>query len=107
MSEERQKEIATLRALALTQRQVGALLLLESFLMSLLAWCLALGLGSALAWVLLRVINVRSFGWSLPWSWPWETWMQKSPPSIPVMRWVSWHVLLGPCNGRSKDISRN
>jgi putative ABC transport system permease protein len=43
--------------------------------MALLAWILALGLGSGLAWILLRVINVRSFGWSLPWALPVEAWM--------------------------------
>jgi putative ABC transport system permease protein len=72
---ERRREIATLRALALTRRQVGALLLSESLILACLAWLLALGLGSALAWILLRVINVRSFGWSLAWSWPLETWL--------------------------------
>lgn len=72
---ERRKEIATLRALALTRGQVSALLLIESTLMALLAWALALGLGSGLAWILLRVINVRSFGWSLPWALPVEAWL--------------------------------
>lgn len=72
---ERRREIATLRALALTRRQVAALLLLESSLMAALAWLIALGLGSGLAWILLRVINVRSFGWSLPWAMPIDTWL--------------------------------
>jgi putative ABC transport system permease protein len=72
---ERRREIATLRALALTRRQVATLLVFESTILAVLAWLLALGLGSALAWILLRVINVRSFGWSLPWAWPLEIWM--------------------------------
>jgi putative ABC transport system permease protein len=72
---ERRREIATLRALALTKAQVGRLLLMESMLIAVLAWVLALGLGSALAWILLRVINVRAFGWSLPWALPVESWM--------------------------------
>jgi putative ABC transport system permease protein len=72
---ERRREIATLRALALTKAQVGRLLLMESMLIAFLAWLLALGLGSALAWILLRVINVRAFGWSLPWSFPLDAWM--------------------------------
>ena len=49
-------------------------MLLESMLIALLAWLLALGLGSALAWILLRVINVRAFGWSLPWALPLDAW---------------------------------
>jgi putative ABC transport system permease protein len=48
---------------------------MESMLIAVLAWVLALGLGSALAWILLRVINVRAFGWSLPWALPVESWM--------------------------------
>lgn len=72
---ERRREIATMRALALTRAQVGRLLVMESMLIAVLAWMLALGLGSALAWILLRVINVRAFGWSLPWAFPLEAWM--------------------------------
>lgn len=72
---ERRKEMATLRALALTRGEVGRLLLLESVMMAVLAWLLALGLGTALAWILLRVINVRAFGWSLPWALPTTVWL--------------------------------
>lgn len=72
---ERRREIATLRALALTRAQIGRLLLMESTLIAVLAWLLAVGLGSVLAWILLRVINVRAFGWSLPWDFPVEAWV--------------------------------
>jgi putative ABC transport system permease protein len=72
---ERRREFATLRALALTRGQIGRLLMLESLLLAILAWLLALGLGNSLAWILLRVINVRAFGWSLPWASTADVWL--------------------------------
>jgi putative ABC transport system permease protein len=72
---ERRRELATLRALGLTRAQLNLMLLTESLLMALLAWSFALVAGSGLAWILLRVINVRSFGWSLPFDLPWHGWL--------------------------------
>jgi putative ABC transport system permease protein len=91
---ERRKEIATLRALALTRAEVGRLLLTESMLIALLAWVLALGLGSGLAWILLRVINVRSFGWSLPWALPVESWMLNLAFSLLAAGLATIHPIL-------------
>jgi putative ABC transport system permease protein len=73
---ERRRELAVLRALGTTQRQMDALLLSESGLLAGLAWLFSLGIGSALAGILLRWINVRSFGWSLPFQLPLAGWMQ-------------------------------
>jgi putative ABC transport system permease protein len=72
---ERRRELATLRALGLTQRQMDALLLAESALLAVLAWAFSLVLGTALAEILLRWINLRSFGWSLPLRLPLGQWM--------------------------------
>ena len=71
---ERRRELATLRALGLTRAQLRNLLLGESFLLAALAWVFALICGSALAWILLHVINLRSFGWMLPFHVPWGEW---------------------------------
>jgi putative ABC transport system permease protein len=71
---ERQREIATLRALGLTLPQLRRLLLGESLLLAGLAWTFALAGGSGLAWILLRVINLRSFGWMLPFHVPYWDW---------------------------------
>jgi len=62
---ERQREIAVLRATGLLPRQVSALVLLQTGLLGLLAGLLALPLGLGIAWLLVHVINRRSFGWSL------------------------------------------
>jgi putative ABC transport system permease protein len=63
---ERAREIGLLRALGLTPRQVGILVTTETGLMGLLAGVLAVPGGLFLAWVLVYVINRRSFGWTMP-----------------------------------------
>lgn len=63
---ERSKEYAVLRALGLTRQQVGTLILLESGTLGLLAGVLAIPTGIAMAWVLTEAIQLRAFGWSMP-----------------------------------------
>lgn len=62
---ERARELAILRATGLTPRQVWGLVSLQTGLLGVLAGLLSLPLGVALAWVLVYVINQRSFGWTL------------------------------------------
>jgi len=62
---ERGREFAVLRATGMTPWQLGRLTLLETGLMGLLAGACSMPLGFVLAWVLVHVINVRSFGWTL------------------------------------------
>jgi putative ABC transport system permease protein len=62
---ERTRELATLVALGLTPGQLRTLTLLESGLMGLLAGVLSLPMGYLLAVILVDVINVRSFGWTM------------------------------------------
>jgi putative ABC transport system permease protein len=62
---ERTRELGILRATGITPRQLGAMTLLETGLMGTLAGLFAMPLGYALAWILIYVINVRSFGWTL------------------------------------------
>lgn len=68
---ERAREIATLRALGSAVAQVGRLFAMESLLMALFPVLLALPLGAVLAWILVHVINLRSYGWSIAYAWPW------------------------------------
>jgi len=63
---ERGREFAVLRALGMTPRQIDSLVVLQTGLMGLIAGLLAIPVGLGLAWVLIDVINRRSFGWSLP-----------------------------------------
>ncbi|MCC7447128.1 MAG: FtsX-like permease family protein [Anaerolineae bacterium] len=62
---ERTRELGTMRANGLTRGQLFRLTLLETGLMGLIAGLMSLPVGTVLAWVLVYIINVRSFGWSL------------------------------------------
>ena len=62
---ERGRELAVLRALGLRPRQVRALTLAQTGLLGLAAGLFAIPLGIVMAALLIQVINVRSFGWSM------------------------------------------
>jgi putative ABC transport system permease protein len=62
---ERTRELGTLRANGLTRGQLFRLTLIETGLMGGIAGLMALPVGTVLAWVLIYIINIRSFGWSL------------------------------------------
>jgi len=62
---ERRRELAVLRATGLTPAQAGGLVLLQTGFMGLTAGLLSIPLGLAVALALVRVINLRSFGWSM------------------------------------------
>jgi putative ABC transport system permease protein len=63
---ERAKEHAILRATGLTPRQLLGQITLQTLLMGLMAALLAIPLGWLMAEILIHVINVRAFGWSMP-----------------------------------------
>ncbi|RMF71470.1 MAG: FtsX-like permease family protein [Acidobacteria bacterium] len=65
LSLERAPELGMLRAVGMTPGQLWRLVLGQCGLMGLVAGLLSWPLGLALALVMVRVINVRSFGWSL------------------------------------------
>jgi len=62
---ERSRELAVLRANGMTPGQVGRMITLQTSSMGLLAGLLSVPLGLVLAWLLIYVINQRSFGWTL------------------------------------------
>jgi putative ABC transport system permease protein len=62
---ERTREIGILRALGMTPTQLWGMTFLETGIMGAVAGLLAMPLGYGLAWILIYVINVRSFGWTL------------------------------------------
>ncbi|MCZ7648478.1 MAG: ABC transporter permease [Planctomycetota bacterium] len=68
---ERAREIATLRALGAPVARIGRLFAAESLLMAFFPVLLALPLGALLAWILIHVVNLRSFGWTIGFQWPW------------------------------------
>lgn len=62
---ERAKEIAVLRAQGLTPAEVWQLVQTQTGVMGLIAGVLSLPVGVAMALLLILVINLRSFGWSM------------------------------------------
>ena len=62
---ERARELAILRAVGMTPWQLGSMVTLQSGLIGLLSGLAALPLGLLMAWVLIDVINRRSFGWQM------------------------------------------
>jgi len=62
---ERSREIGVLRATGLTPGQVRGLVTTQTGLLGLAAGVLAVPLAITLAWLLIAVINRRSFGWTI------------------------------------------
>ncbi len=62
---ERAREIGVLRANGMTRRQLWALTLLETGLLGTSAGLIAIPTGFILALILIYIINLRSFGWTL------------------------------------------
>lgn len=62
---ERARELGVLRANGMTPRQVWRLVTTQTGLLGLVAGVLSIPVGLALAWVMIYVVNKRSFGWSL------------------------------------------
>jgi putative ABC transport system permease protein len=73
---ERQRELGILRAVGLTVRQLWNLILLETGLLGWVAGLLSLPTGYVLAYILVYIINRRSFGWTLQMQVGWEPFAQ-------------------------------
>ncbi|KLO32469.1 FtsX-like permease family protein [Mycobacterium haemophilum] len=62
---ERAHELGVFRAIGMSRRQLWRLVCLAAGLMGGMAGLIALPAGFVLAWILIHIINVRSFGWTL------------------------------------------
>jgi putative ABC transport system permease protein len=62
---ERAREFGMLRALGMTPRQVGSMVTVQTSMIGLLSGIAAIPLGVVMAWVLIKVINRRAFGWQI------------------------------------------
>ena len=67
---DRRRELGLLRFLGASNSQVRRLILCEAGILGLLGNLLGLGLGSLLSLILIYVINVQSFGWTIRFYWP-------------------------------------
>jgi putative ABC transport system permease protein len=73
---ERTRELGTLRANGMTLRQLWKLTLMETGLMGGAAGLLSMPTGLLLALILVYIINLRSFGWTIRLSLDWQTFAQ-------------------------------
>jgi putative ABC transport system permease protein len=62
---ERERELAVLRSIGMSRASVAGNVLAQTGLLGLTAGLLSIPLGTLLAWVLVDVINRRSFGWTM------------------------------------------
>lgn len=72
---ERQKDFGIYRALGFSTRQVAGMTLMEGLGMGLVSFLMCTALGTALAFVLIRVINLRSFHWTIFFYPHWEPYL--------------------------------
>ena len=66
---DRAREVALLRASGTTRREIGLNVLSQTVLLGGAAGLLAIPLGAAIGYLLVDVINTRSFGWTLDFVW--------------------------------------
>jgi putative ABC transport system permease protein len=59
-------QLAPLWAIGITRRRLAAIELLKTMSVALITTLLALPLGLGVAWCLIAVVNVKAFGWRLP-----------------------------------------
>ena len=62
---ERAREFATLRALGMTPGQLGGMITAQTGVLGFLSGLAAIPLGVVMAYVLIKVINRRAFGWQI------------------------------------------
>jgi putative ABC transport system permease protein len=66
LSNSRLPQLAPLWAIGITRRRLAAIELLKTMAVALITSLLALPLGLSVAWCLIAVVNVKAFGWRLP-----------------------------------------
>jgi putative ABC transport system permease protein len=66
---ERRREIGVIRALGASRSQVRRVVVWEATLIGLLGAALGVAVGFAVSVVLIKVVNVQSFGWTIVFSW--------------------------------------
>jgi putative ABC transport system permease protein len=66
LANSRLPQLAPLWAIGITRQQLAAIELLKTMAVALITTIFALPLGLLVAWCLLAVVNVKAFGWRLP-----------------------------------------
>jgi putative ABC transport system permease protein len=79
---ERQREFGIYRALGFSTRQVAGMTLMEGLGMGLVSFLLSIGVGTALALMLIQVINLRSFNWTIFFYPDWDPYLLSAATAI-------------------------
>jgi putative ABC transport system permease protein len=66
LANSRLPQLAPLWAIGVTRRRLAAIELLKTLSVALITTIFALPLGLLVAWCLLAIVNVKAFGWRLP-----------------------------------------
>ncbi|MCC7010113.1 MAG: ABC transporter permease [Acidobacteria bacterium] len=75
---EREREVTILRLVGTDRRQIRRIVLGEAVLIGLVSQAIGIVVGLALSMVLIYVINVQSFGWTIQFHLPWAFLAQSS-----------------------------
>lgn len=86
---ERRRELATVRAVGASRRQIGAMVVAEAGLLGVSAAAAGIAAGLVVGVILVEVVNVQSFGWSLHLELPWSD----------VVRLATWVALASVAAG--------
>ncbi|MFO0985256.1 MAG: FtsX-like permease family protein [Planctomycetota bacterium] len=78
LATERAREIATMRALGLSAGRLLELHLSEGGIVGGLCALFSVGGGALLAWLLIRFVNLRSFHWTIAFTFPAGVWSRSS-----------------------------
>ena len=81
---ERRREFATLQAIGASQGQVQLLVLWEALYLAILGSALGVVGGVALSFLLIKVINKQSFGWTIQIAWTPQVWGEAVVVSLAV-----------------------
>ncbi|MGE3276786.1 MAG: ABC transporter permease [Vicinamibacterales bacterium] len=73
---ERREELALVRLVGAGRRQIRRMVVLEAALIGAISQGIGLGIGFALSLLLIFVINVQSFGWTIQFHMPWAFLLQ-------------------------------
>jgi len=93
---ERSQEFAILRATGLTTRQLSVLIYIETITMGIIAAIIAIPMGILLSYLLIDIINFRSFGWSMQFILPWSEFLMAAglaiSAAILAAIYPAWHL---------------
>ncbi len=98
---ERKGELATLRSIGATRKEIAAAALWEGLGIGLAGLVGGLVVSFYLGWILVGVINPQSFGWSLRYQVPWGGLALLSAGTLTTAALVSWWVGCRTANLRS------